>query len=752
MDETQARLHFENILNDPSSSPSMKALARMRLRCSNVLGENATVIKTGRVAVNLSSLDSLYDLPSHAPAFMRAVQQRWVDEVLSHAIISRDSSLHFDLQQQIELISTAAECLFVADSVCTMIATGNTVMPSLEQAARNVLLANNVSPKTKAYAHFVLCRIQVQHDVVNQVQNIRVIVNHLTIAALNAPNNPMLLTAAANFNVYIGNKAVCLQQLKRARAIFENAKKQNTETVSSCWWTNCIDRSLLEISFHIGQVLVTDADHTISKDFKNDEAIKELTAAVVGTYRTGVDTTTSKDGLVHIIDYQTAGERMRYRGDGCMAEYMLSCLEHDRGHFSKSRKWFVSAEKHELQITNAVKQQEVANSIHKLNAQVNMKTQMEKGFTSGSKFSENSIECAHCQIKPEKGQKFRKCSQCKRVFYCCPDHQKKHWKKGGHKKECKQLAQQQDTSKNEKNSLKQKANEKVKQKQNEMEMVPFDALLTPEMCWSKGLSLMNDGDFEDAIFHFLIAQFLSWEFFEPNNNRIIIDCQKKFLSSLDVGINCKNQRVARNIVPPAWILVLNGFYNGIDINQVVTRMEELCRLAPEDDFEATTIHEITKSSKQRLVWATGYLFLMCHRTKTQIRSYAANPKATAAREGSEKVYNDTHQASLLTHRASKYINGNRWITMAFELAYTSRDAQAWDAADLWSGRMQKMGKQYKSKSKHWTFFLDRDLQGQKVSTMAKRSLGIIKKVKKQKPNNKCDCGSGKKYKKCCGKK
>ena len=55
-----------------------------------------------------SSLDSLYDLPSHAPAFMRAVQQRWVDEVVSYEIISRDSSLHFDLQQQIELITTAA--------------------------------------------------------------------------------------------------------------------------------------------------------------------------------------------------------------------------------------------------------------------------------------------------------------------------------------------------------------------------------------------------------------------------------------------------------------------------------------------------------------------------------------------------------------------------------------------------------------------------------------------------------------------
>ena len=230
---------------------------------------------------------------------------------------------------------------------------------------------------------------------------------------------------------------------------------------------------------------------------------------------------------------------------------------------------------------------------------------------------------------------------------------------------------------------------------------------------------------------------MSWEFFFGRNNRIIVDCGKK---------------VNNPSVYDGWMLVLNGFHPEIDINQVVTQMEELCRLAPEDDFEATTIHEITKSSKQRLVWATGYLFLMCHRTKTQIRSYAANPKATAAREGSEKVYNGTHQATLLTHRASKYINGNRWITMAFELAYTSRDAQAWDAADLWSGRMQKMGQKYKSKSKHWTFFLDRDLQGQEVSIITKRSLGIINKVKKQKPNNKCDCGSGKKYKKCCGKK
>jgi hypothetical protein len=56
--------------------------------------------------------------------------------------------------------------------------------------------------------------------------------------------------------------------------------------------------------------------------------------------------------------------------------------------------------------------------------------------------------CSACGKAKSKYQKLRKCSGCHAVQYCNPECQKKHWKIGGHKKECKKLKQQQHTNTN----------------------------------------------------------------------------------------------------------------------------------------------------------------------------------------------------------------------------------------------------------------------------------------------------------------
>ena len=59
----------------------------------------------------------------------------------------------------------------------------------------------------------------------------------------------------------------------------------------------------------------------------------------------------------------------------------------------------------------------------------------------------SSSRCSACGKPKSKYQKLRKCSGCHAVQYCNTECQKKHWKIGGHKKECKRLKQQQQNTK-----------------------------------------------------------------------------------------------------------------------------------------------------------------------------------------------------------------------------------------------------------------------------------------------------------------
>jgi TPR repeat protein len=59
----------------------------------------------------------------------------------------------------------------------------------------------------------------------------------------------------------------------------------------------------------------------------------------------------------------------------------------------------------------------------------------------------SSSRCSACGKPKSKYQKLRKCSGCHAVQYCNTECQKKHWKIGGHKKDCKKLKQQQQNTK-----------------------------------------------------------------------------------------------------------------------------------------------------------------------------------------------------------------------------------------------------------------------------------------------------------------
>ena len=45
-------------------------------------------------------------------------------------------------------------------------------------------------------------------------------------------------------------------------------------------------------------------------------------------------------------------------------------------------------------------------------------------------------QCAHCGVLESEDTPLQQCARCKMVAYCSIEHQKKHWKHGGHKGEC----------------------------------------------------------------------------------------------------------------------------------------------------------------------------------------------------------------------------------------------------------------------------------------------------------------------------
>lgn len=63
--------------------------------------------------------------------------------------------------------------------------------------------------------------------------------------------------------------------------------------------------------------------------------------------------------------------------------------------------------------------------------------------------AEGGRRCAHCRrtkagLCPD--AKLKKCSGCASVYYCCREHQLEHWKHGGHKQRCAELAQQKEST------------------------------------------------------------------------------------------------------------------------------------------------------------------------------------------------------------------------------------------------------------------------------------------------------------------
>ena len=509
----EARQKMEAILADPTSSPSLRCLARARLATNSIVGQNEPIQTFSK------SIETFFQVPPNMPSFMKAVQEKWTANVIAYELIHSKTTTTAaipNIQVQQTIVTNAAECLLVAAELCSMTIASGSMMPYLTAAVKAVIAKQAGStPTLLAHAYFVYAYLFL-HDYL-QRRDSKVhqkLLNALRKSLLLAPKNPFLVHSAAAIYAVLQDQVSCLHNLYLARTLYKEARsqaKRKAKQEGIKGDTFLFDKGLIALHDSIGKILALDLDHKLSNDMNFDDAIKELTAAVQKTYAAAAAEQEQQKGSSSSAHAsQHAGEQVLYRGDNVICEYVLCCVEHRRGHFSASRKWFYAAQEHEPLIGSSEKRVAAAESNHKFLAQAVMAEQMKNNLTTGKKSIGLSPACSFCKKEPaSSGATLKCCTRCRSAHYCSVACQKSDWKK--HKKKCKEIAAAgggggaagaagaatgndkdgNTTSSTVKKTMRKEKKEALKGRTKMIDMQPIDLALTPETLWSKGLMLVK---------------------------------------------------------------------------------------------------------------------------------------------------------------------------------------------------------------------------------------------------------------------
>ncbi|KAL7530720.1 hypothetical protein ACHAWF_003486 [Thalassiosira exigua] len=256
-------------------------------------------------------------------------------------------------------------------------------------------------------------------------------------------------------------------------------------------------------------------------------------------------------------------------------------------------------------------------------------------------------ECHHCGKTAASPQR---CGACRAVFYCSKGCQVQAWK-GGHKKECKKL-------KADRKEKKAAAREEANERDHRSGLPPLDANLNPKKLWDEGVELSKSGNYEDAVWNFALALFMSAAL-DANDKQPVKDavenCSEDDALAMALSVICAPR------------------------GNILRRSNEVYKKAIRMNITAVNI-EMGESTADvdRNVFGVGMCLIMHARMLG--RSYSMDTLAKANSRTHRDAFDDV---ARLVRNANTYIDSQRWLTLQFELGYSSMDVGAVNEAEKW---------------------------------------------------------------------
>mmetsp|Transcript_28560 Transcript_28560/g.52145 ORF Transcript_28560/g.52145 Transcript_28560/m.52145 type:complete len:638 (-) Transcript_28560:200-2113(-) len=350
----------------------------------------------------------------------------------------------------------------------------------------------------------------------------------------------------------------------------------------------------------------------------------------------------------------------RLIGHLAVAEYMLVQCYGSRGERRKAVHHFEDAEEKRNSIDK-----EIAKAIdwgNRMVAEVII-ADLKPGMISHG-------ECDYCGKVTDSP---KRCAACKAVCYCSKDCQVTAWK-NGHKKQCKKLKSDQDEKKS--------ANKNEFQtRQSRTNLPPLDINLDPKQLWKEGVQLSKSGFYEDSAWKFLLALFLD----------AALDANDKTPVKKAVE-GCKGGN------PVAMALSV------ITHRHPFKRAEEMFKQASLDD---TLVNNVEMGETVDDVDRKSFGLGMCHLMYARMlgRGFAVKSAADAKSKTTRNAFEDIAKLVMVS---TEYMDSQRWLTLQFELGYSSMDAGAINEAEKWLGKFKATIDNTKEQSRnqgaaqHWS--------------------------------------------------
>lgn len=229
-------------------------------------------------------------------------------------------------------------------------------------------------------------------------------------------------------------------------------------------------------------------------------------------------------------------------------------------------------------------------------------------------------------------------------------------------------------------------------RKEEEHSVPFDAALDADVIHARALELLAAREYTEALWHFLVALFLSWGFMAKKTLQPVKEALMALRSS--------------GVQEPKWAstlaILVRGRFDMFDLRRFASKVQ-----SDADEWDA----KAWLGSEAKPQSGAGGLLAGQNReefSKACAVVFFVRDLSRAAEEANTRKYFYEAQR-VLSKLVWQYLKREEWLTLMFESAYTNRAVGAMDEATRWSAKFrQALPVQPNA---HWRLFSKRNEEG-----------------------------------------